>query len=115
MTQEKTIFEKIIEREIPADIEFEDDHCIAIHDLTPQAPTHILVIPKKVISRLGEAGDDDKEILGHLLLVARTIANRGDFAKGFRIVINNGPHGGESVPHLHVHLLAGRQMTWPPG
>ncbi len=115
MTDEKTIFEKIIDREIPAQIEFEDDRCIAIHDLNPQAPLHLLVIPKKLIPRVGEAEDADEALLGHLLLIARDIAKKRELSKGFRIVINNGPHGGESVPHLHVHLLAGRHMTWPPG
>ena len=115
MPDEKTIFEKIIDREIPAQIEFEDDHCMAIHDLNPQAPLHMLIIPKKPIPRVGEAGDADEALLGHLLLVARDIAKKRELSKGFRLVINNGPHGGESVPHLHVHLLAGRPMTWPPG
>ena len=112
---EKTIFEKIIDREIPAKIEHEDDLCIAIHDLNPQAPTHILVIPKKAIPRVEEADAADQEVLGHLLLVAADIAKKNELSSGFRIVINNGPHGGESVPHLHVHLLGGRQMTWPSG
>lgn len=115
MTLEKTIFQRIIDREIPARIEYEDDHCIAIHDLNPQAPFHVLVIPKKIIVRLEEAGGPDKDLLGHLLLVARSIAQDNDFSKGFRVVINNGPDSGESVPHLHVHLLSGRRMTWPPG
>ncbi len=115
MPDEKTIFEKIIDREIPARIEYEDDRCIAIHDLNPQAPLHLLIIPKKLIPRVGEAGDGDEALLGHLLLVARDIAKKRKLSKGFRIAINNGPHGGESVPHLHVHLLAGRPMTWPPG
>lgn len=112
---EKTIFEKIIARDIPAKIEYEDDLCVAIHDLNPQAPTHILIIPKKVIQRIGDADDDDREILGHLLLTAANISKKNKLYSGFRIVINNGPHGGESVPHMHVHLLGGRQMAWPPG
>ncbi len=115
MPDEKTIFEKIIDREIPAQIEFEDDRCIAIHDLNPQAPLHLLIIPKKLILRVGEADDEDEALLGHLLLVARDIAKKRELAQGFRIAINNGFHAGESVPHLHVHLLAGRHMTWPPG
>ncbi len=115
MPDAKTLFEKIIAREIPAQIEYEDEHCIAIQDLNPQAPLHLLIIPKKPIPRVGEAGDEDAPLLGHLLLVARDIAKNRGLAKGFRIIINNGIHGGESVPHLHVHLLAGRQMTWPPG
>ncbi len=112
---DKTIFEKIIEGEIPADIAYEDDLCIAIKDLNPQAPTHLLIIPRKAIPRLAEASDSDLDLLGHLLIVARDLSKKPEYSQGFRIVINNGPHGGESVPHLHVHLLAGRQMTWPPG
>ena len=115
---EPTLFERIIAREIPADIVHEDDLCLAFHDISPQAPTHILVIPKKPIPRLGEAGDEDGALLGHLLLTARAIARDlgvADPAKGFRVVVNNGSDGGESVPHLHVHLLAGRALGWPPG
>jgi histidine triad (HIT) family protein len=113
-----TLFEKIIAREIPADIVHEDDLCLAFHDISPQAPTHILVIPKKVILRVGEAVEEDREVLGHLLLTAGKIAtdlgvNSSD--EGFRLVINNGKNGGEAVPHLHIHVLSGRQMQWPPG
>jgi histidine triad (HIT) family protein len=111
----KTIFEKIIAREIPAKIEHEDEHCVVLHDIQPQAPVHLLVVPKKVIPRVGEATTADQAVLGHLLLVAGVIAKKLNLAQGFRIVINNGPHACESVPHLHVHLLAQRQMTWPPG
>ena len=113
-----TLFEKIIAREIPAEIVHEDDRCIAFHDVSPQAPTHILVVPKKPIPRIGEATEDDEALLGHLLLVASAIAGERGFnstEEGFRVVINNGKQGGESVPHLHVHLLSGRQMEWPPG
>lgn len=112
---DKTIFEKIADGEIPAKIEYEDDQCFAIRDINPQAPNHLLVIPRKRVTRLAEAGDDDAALLGHLLLTARNLASKLGFNDGFRVVINNGPHGGESVPHLHVHVLAGRQMTWPPG
>ena len=114
-----TIFEKIIAREIPADIVHEDEVCLAFRDVQPQAPAHILIVPKNVIPRIGEATIDDQSILGHLLLTARKIA--GDLGlkdtekEGFRLVINHGKNGGESVPHLHVHLLAGRPLTWPPG
>jgi len=111
----KTLFEKIIAREIPANIAHEDDRCIAIHDIQPQAPVHVLVIPKKPIARVAEATAEDEALLGHLLLTARSMAKQLNLAAGFRIVINNGPHGGESVPHLHVHLLGGRQLVWPPG
>ncbi len=111
----KTIFQKIIDREIPAKIEHEDDVCVVLHDIQPQAPVHLLIVPKKLIPRVGEAAPEDQAVLGHLLLVAGTIAKKLNLAQGFRIVINNGPHACESVPHLHVHLLAKRQMTWPPG
>ena len=110
-----TLFEKIIAREIPAKLAHEDEHCIAIHDIQPQAPIHILVIPKKLIPRINEASLADQTLLGHLLLTAATLAHQLNLAAGYRIVINNGPHGGESVPHLHVHLLGGRQLNWPPG
>lgn len=111
-----TLFEKIIAREIPADIVYEDDMVIAFRDISPQAPTHILTIPKKAIPRVGEAEKEDQELLGHLLLTASKIANeQGLSESGFRIVINNGKDGGESVPHLHVHILGGRSLNWPPG
>lgn len=111
----KTLFEKIIDREIPAKLAHEDDLCIAIHDIQPQAPVHVLVIPKKLVARVGEASTDDQALLGHLLLTAASLAKQLKLSAGYRIVINNGPHGGESVPHLHVHLLGGRQLAWPPG
>jgi histidine triad (HIT) family protein len=111
-----TLFEKIIAREIPADIVFEDDQCLAFRDISPQAPVHILIIPKKPIARIGAAQADDQSLLGHLLLIAAEIARRENIAPtGYRLVINNGPHGGETVPHLHIHLLGGRHLTWPPG
>ncbi len=111
----KTLFQKIADREIPAKIEHEDDSCFVIHDIQPQAPVHLLIIPKKPIPRVALAGTGDEAVLGHLLLVAGQVAKKLDLAQGFRLVINNGPHACESVPHLHVHLLAGRPMTWPPG
>jgi len=110
-----TIFEKIISGEIPAKKAYEDDLCIAIHDVAPQAPVHLLIIPKKVIPRVGDANLEDQSILGHLLLTAGKVAKQENLEQGFRIVINNGTNGGETVPHLHVHLLGGRQMKWPPG
>jgi histidine triad (HIT) family protein len=111
-----TLFEKIMKREVPAQIIHEDDQCIAIRDINPQAPIHILVIPKKAIPRLGEATDADEALLGHLLLTAAEIAKREGIAEnGYRAVVNQGWHAGESVPHLHVHVLGGRQMKWPPG
>lgn len=111
-----TIFEKIIAREIPATIVYEDDLCICFHDISAEAPIHLLMVPKKHIPRVGEADPKDKETLGHLLLMAQEVARQEGFLEsGFRLVINNGKDGGESVPHLHLHILAGRKMTWPPG
>jgi histidine triad (HIT) family protein len=111
-----TLFEKIIAREIPADIVYEDDLVLAFNDINPQAPVHVLVIPKKPIPRIAEAEPEDHQVLGHLLLKAREIAaDLGLHENGFRLVINNGKDGGESVPHLHLHILGGRAMDWPPG
>ena len=113
---EKTLFEKIRDREIPATIVYEDDACLAFRDISPQAPVHILIVPRKAIPRVTLAGEADEPLLGRLLLAAAKIAAAEGVAdSGFRLVINNGPDGGEAVPHLHVHLLAGRQMLWPPG
>jgi histidine triad (HIT) family protein len=112
----KTIFQKIIDHEIPAKLAHEDDLCIAIHDINPQAPVHVLIIPKKHIARLGEATAADQALLGHLLLTAAALAKKlGVSESGYRLVINNGRDGGESVPHLHVHLLGQRPLAWPPG
>jgi len=111
----KTIFEKIIAREIPAKIEYEDDLCVVLHDIQPQAPVHLLIVPKQVITRVESATEADTAILGHLLLIAGKMATRLGLTNGFRLVVNNGPDASESVPHLHVHLLAKRQMSWPPG
>jgi histidine triad (HIT) family protein len=111
-----TVFEKIIAREIPARIIKEDDTLIAFHDTNPQAPVHVLVIPKRPIPRIAAAGPEDATLLGKLLLTAQEIAKEfGITDSGYRIVINNGTHGGETVPHLHVHLLGGRRFRWPPG
>lgn len=111
-----TLFEKIIAREIPADIVFEDDRCLAFRDISPKSPVHILVVPKRVIARVSESAPADTELLGYLLHAAGQIAKSEGIAdSGFRLVINSGPDGGETVPHLHVHLLGGRQMAWPPG
>ncbi|MCA9526279.1 MAG: histidine triad nucleotide-binding protein [Myxococcales bacterium] len=109
-----TIFKRILDGEIPADVVYEDDDCLAFRDINPAAPTHILVIPRKEIARVDAAEDGDEALLGHLLRVAGLVA-RQEGLSGFRLVINNGPDGGEAVPHLHIHLLAGRQMDWPPG
>ena len=111
-----TIFEKIIAREIPARFIFEDEEIVAFHDVNPQAPVHFLVVPRKVIPRIDQAAPEDQAFLGRLLLVARDLAKElGLNEAGFRIVINNGRNGGETVPHLHVHVLGGRHMRWPPG
>jgi histidine triad (HIT) family protein len=111
-----TLFEKIIARQVPAKIVYEDDLVLAFHDIKPVAPTHVLVVPKKPIPRLAEAKPEDHKILGHLLLKAAEVARQLGLEKdGYRLVINNGPHAGESVPHLHCHILGGRAMAWPPG
>ena len=110
-----TIFEKIVAREIPAKIVWEDDDAIAFHDADPQAPVHVLIVPKRVIPRMAEANDQDQSLLGRLLLAARDVAKKLNLEGGYRIVINNGPDAGESVPHLHVHVLGNRALAWPPG
>ena len=111
-----TLFEKIIRREIPADIVCEDEEAVAIRDINPQAPTHILIIPKTVIPRIHQARKEHAALLGRLLLFARRVAEDQQLdRRGYRLVINNGPDAGESVPHLHIHLLAGRPLGWPPG
>ena len=110
-----TLFEKIINKEIPADILYEDDISIVIKDISPQAPTHLLIIPKKVIPKLSDATDEDQNILGHLMLVAGKIADELGLDETFRLVVNNGAKAGQSVFHLHIHLLSGRPLNWPPG
>jgi histidine triad (HIT) family protein len=110
-----TIFGKIIRKEIPAEIVYEDDLVLAFKDVAPQAPTHILIIPKKPIARLSEATADDHAVMGHLLLTAKRVAEQAGLSNGYRLVINNGADGGQTVDHLHLHILGGRQMTWPPG
>ncbi len=111
----ETIFSRIISKEIPADIVHEDDQCLAFRDINPQAPLHVLVIPKKPIAMITEAGPSDQDVLGRLLLVAAQIATEEGYGESFRLVINNGESAGQSVFHLHVHLLAGRRFGWPPG
>ena len=111
-----SLFEKLISRELPADILFEDDEVFAFRDIAPQAPVHILIIPKKPITRIGLAERSDAILLGRLLVTAAAIARSlGVTDNGYRLVINNGPDAGEAIPHLHIHLLAGRKLTWPPG
>ncbi len=115
MSAPKTLFQKIADKEIPAKLIHEDAVCVAFYDIAPQAPTHVLIVPRKPIPRVAEATAEDQAILGHLLLVAGQLSRQLGLAKGFRVVINNGPDGGETVPHLHVHLLGGRALDWPPG
>lgn len=110
-----TIFERIIAREIPADIVYEDELCLAFRDITPQAPTHVLVIPKRPIPSLAAATDDDSELLGHLMTTARKVAAQLGLTNGYRTVLNSGRDGGQSVDHLHIHVLGGRPLGWPPG
>ncbi|XP_030624880.1 adenosine 5'-monophosphoramidase HINT1 [Chanos chanos] len=110
-----TIFGKIIRKEIPAKIIYEDEQCIAFHDVAPQAPTHFLVVPRKPIPQISKAEDSDAALLGHLMIVARKCAAQVGLPKGYRMVVNEGPDGGQSVYHVHVHVLGGRQMGWPPG
>ena len=112
---EPTLFEKIIAREIPADIVFEDDQSLAFRDINPQAPMHILVIPKKPIPKVSDAAPDDAELLGHLLVVAADVAKTEGYGDAFRLAVNNGADAGQTVFHLHVHVLGGRAFTWPPG
>jgi histidine triad (HIT) family protein len=111
-----TIFERIATGEIPARLVHEEEDFLAFHDVNPQAPVHVLIVPRRCIRRLGEATPADRDLLGRMLLGAATIARRlGLDESGYRLVINHGPDGGESVPHLHIHLLGRRQMRWPPG
>jgi histidine triad (HIT) family protein len=112
---EKTIFRRIIDKEIPAKIVYEDDLCLAFRDVNPQAPTHVLLIPKKEIPSLDSLAADDQMLLGHLMLVIRKLAEQLGLTGGYRVAINCGPDAGQTVSHLHLHLLGGRSMTWPPG
>jgi histidine triad (HIT) family protein len=111
----KTIFQKIIDKEIPAKIVYEDERCLAFHDVAPQAPVHVLVIPKKPISSVAAIEDSDVPLIAHLWIVIRNLAGELNLNGGYRVVVNCGRDGGQSVDHLHFHLLGGRQMTWPPG
>jgi histidine triad (HIT) family protein len=115
MTPTETLFSKIIRKEIPADIVYEDELAIAFRDIAPQAPVHILVIPKQIIPNLSEAQSGDRDLLGHLLLVVKQVAQQEGLSNGYRVAINTGADGGQTVHHLHLHVLGGRGMTWPPG
>lgn len=110
-----TIFQKILNKEIPADIIYEDPECIAFRDVNPQAPTHVLIIPRREIPSLADVVESDSQLLGHLLVVASRIAAKLSLHDGYRVVINSGAHGGQTVYHLHMHLLGGRNLDWPPG
>jgi histidine triad (HIT) family protein len=112
---EKSIFKRIIDKEIPADIVYEDDLCLAFRDISPQAPTHVLVIPKKEIKSVATIADQDQALIGHLYLIIRNIAHELGLGNGYRVVVNCGADGGQAVDHLHFHLLGGRQLKWPPG
>ena len=115
MSETDTIFGKIIRREIPAEIIYEDDLCLAFKDINAQAPVHLLVIPKKTIAKLADTESQDHALLGHLLLTVKRVAEKAGLENGYRVVINNGEDGGQTVYHLHLHILGGRQMAWPPG
>jgi len=110
-----TLFGKVIRREIPADIVYEDELCLAFRDINPQAPTHVLLIPKKEIDSLSSADGADQALLGHLMLAAAKVARQLGAGDAFRLVVNNGAEAGQSVFHLHLHILAGRKLHWPPG
>ncbi|KAL9700281.1 hypothetical protein quinque_003722 [Culex quinquefasciatus] len=114
-TAEDTIFGKILRKEIPCTFIYEDDKCVAFHDISAQAPVHFLVIPRKPIAQLSKATEEDEALLGHLMLVGKKVAAEQGMDEGFRVVINDGKNGAQSVYHLHLHFLGGRQMKWPPG
>ena len=115
MSEQDTIFSKIIRREISADIVYEDDMILAFKDINPQAPVHILVIPKKPIPKLDDSVPEDHTLMGHLLLTVKQVAKQAELTNGYRVVINNGQDGGQTVDHLHIHIIGGRHMQWPPG
>lgn len=112
---EKTIFKRIIDGEVPAKIVYQDDQCLAFHDIAPQAPTHVIVIPRKEIPSLADVADGDAALVGHLIVTIRKLAEQLKLDDGYRVIVNCGPHAGQSVDHLHFHLLGGRPMKWPPG
>ncbi|PQO27225.1 histidine triad nucleotide-binding protein [Blastopirellula marina] len=112
---EKTIFKRIIDKEIPADVIYEDDLCLAFKDIAPKAPTHVLIIPKKEIATVDDIADEDAALIGHMWIVIRNLARDLGLEEGYRVIVNCKEAGGQEVPHLHYHLLGGRKMTWPPG
>ena len=113
---EETIFSKIIRREIPVDVVYEDEQCMAFRDIDPQAPVHVLIVPTQYLAGIQTAKADDRDLVGHLMIVAAEVARREGIADGgYRCIVNAGAHGGQTVDHLHVHLLGGRHMQWPPG
>ncbi|RMF13283.1 MAG: histidine triad nucleotide-binding protein [Candidatus Dadabacteria bacterium] len=115
MSDNDTIFGKIIRGELPADIVYEDEYCIAFRDINPVAPMHVLVIPREPIARLAEAGEEHRELLGHLMLAAARVAEQEGHGDAFRVVVNSGARAGQTVFHLHLHVIAGRTLSWPPG
>ena len=115
MAEGRTLFQKIADGDIPADMVFEDDQCIALRDINPQAPTHILIVPRKPIPSLDDLSDGDEALVGHLFLIAKKLASDEGLRDGYRTVFNCGPAAGQSVDHIHLHLLGGRTMSWPPG
>jgi histidine triad (HIT) family protein len=112
---EKTLFQKIMDREEPGDILYEDDQCVALRDINPQAPTHVLIVPRKPIPTLDALTEDDEALVGHLFLIAQKVAAEEGLSDGYRTVFNNGPDARQTVDHIHLHLIGGREMSWPPG
>ena len=115
MSDEKTLFQKILDKEIPSEILYEDDLCGALRDISPQAPTHILIVPRKPIVMISDMSEADEGLIGHMVRVATIVAKQEGLEDGYRLVFNCGEHGQQSVFHIHLHLLGGRQMEWPPG
>lgn len=115
MTKKKTLFQKIMDREEPGDILYEDDQCVALRDINPQAPTHVLIVPRKPIATLDDLVEEDECLIGHLLLVAQKVAAGEELRNGYRTVFNNGSDAQQTVAHIHLHLIGGRRMSWPPG
>ena len=115
LVAEKTLFQKIMDREEPGDILYEDDRCVALRDINPQAPTHVLIVPRKAIPTLDALTEDDEALVGHLFLIAQKVAAEEGLSDGYRTVFNNGPDARQTVDHIHLHLIGGREMSWPPG